>query len=350
MCVDPPPFGAPDLDVDVAAMVTALVSTGSNAVAARLSMQRRVLAVAGPRTGGRSGISVSRTYRGAGGYHATMLSCPRQHALLTIALSDCDVALGNGAGAIFDGCMRAGTACLAAGSDRLSIRCRQPCDLLHLAIPSELLRRSDGCPHPLHGFVLRDAVLGRIAWLLGEAPAAWLSCFADLLSALAVIRIRQIAAEPLRRSLTDWRLKRVQTFVEANIAGQLRLEDLARISGLSRMHFAAQFRAATGLSPHAYVLMRRVKHAKELIAGGDASLVLVALDCGFQSQAHFCTVFKRLTGVTPSEWRRQVRTGCSAAPAIVEPVSRTETAPVTTTRQLSFASETALPRPAAHLA
>lgn len=112
------------------------------------------------------------------------------------------------------------------------------------------------------------------------------------------------ASEPAQRgALQKWRMKRVMAFIEENIADSLSLADLARASGLSRMYFAACFRAATGIKPHDYVLRRRVELAKDKLEKTDESIVNVALNVGFQTQAHFTTVFKRMTGTTPGRWR-----------------------------------------------
>jgi AraC family transcriptional regulator len=81
------------------------------------------------------------------------------------------------------------------------------------------------------------------------------------------------------------------------------LADLASSAGLTRMHFAAQFRAATGLRPHEYLLRRRIERAQEMLVGTGMSLVDVALSVGFQTQAHFTSVFKRYAGQPPRAWR-----------------------------------------------
>jgi len=105
------------------------------------------------------------------------------------------------------------------------------------------------------------------------------------------------------RSLQKWRLKRVLDYVEQNLADKISLQDLATVAGLSRMHFAAQFRAAMGMRPHEYLLKRRIEQAEELLKQNEVSLVEVALMVGFQTQAHFTTVFKRFAGDTPYQWR-----------------------------------------------
>jgi AraC-like DNA-binding protein len=103
--------------------------------------------------------------------------------------------------------------------------------------------------------------------------------------------------------LPDWRLKRVQTLVEEHFDEALTLPDLAAAAGVSRMHFAAQFRAATGMRPHEYLLARRVQWAMAQMVEGGEPLALLALSAGFQSQSHFTTVFRRMTGTTPGVWR-----------------------------------------------
>jgi AraC family transcriptional regulator len=77
----------------------------------------------------------------------------------------------------------------------------------------------------------------------------------------------------------------------------------AAVVQLSVYHFARQFKAATGLPPHQYVIARRVERAKQLLqAGTDLSLADVALRAGFSDQSQFSHHFKRLVGVTPGRF------------------------------------------------
>jgi AraC family transcriptional regulator len=106
--------------------------------------------------------------------------------------------------------------------------------------------------------------------------------------------------------LPKWRLMRVLTYIDANIGESITLGNLADTTGLSRMYFARLFRAATGIRPHEYVLRKRIERAQQMLAETSDALVDVALSAGFQTQAHFTTVFKRIVGSTPCQWRREL--------------------------------------------
>jgi AraC-like DNA-binding protein len=86
------------------------------------------------------------------------------------------------------------------------------------------------------------------------------------------------------------------------------LENLAATAGLSRMYFSRQLQAATGLSPHEYVLRKRIERAQQRLAATADPLVDVGLSVGFQTQAHFTTVFKKIAGYMPHQWRREQST------------------------------------------
>ena len=105
------------------------------------------------------------------------------------------------------------------------------------------------------------------------------------------------------RTLQKWRLKRVVEYVENHLSEKIALSDLAAVAGLSRMHFASQFRTATGLRPHEFLLGRRIQRAEELLRNTTMPIVEIALTVGFQTQPHLTTVFKRFAGCTPGRWR-----------------------------------------------
>jgi AraC family transcriptional regulator len=103
--------------------------------------------------------------------------------------------------------------------------------------------------------------------------------------------------------LAKWRLKRAIDYIESHLREQVYLADLSAAAGLSRMYFASQFRAATGYTPHAYILRRRVEDAQKLLLERARSISDVALEMGFSSQAHFTGTFKKIVGMSPGHWR-----------------------------------------------
>jgi AraC family transcriptional regulator len=87
----------------------------------------------------------------------------------------------------------------------------------------------------------------------------------------------------------------------------LSLQALANESGYSRVHFVRMFRAATGYSPHSYLLTLKLERVQELLKNPSMSLIDIALDCGFSSHSHMSRLFRKMVGVTPSAYRRSVR-------------------------------------------
>ena len=119
---------------------------------------------------------------------------------------------------------------------------------------------------------------------------------------------RSILAPPSPRgrgktALPRWRARRVVEYVDAHLDEPISLSDLGAASGLSRNYFAAQFRVATGLRPHEFLLRRRIERAQKMLVETNAPLAEIALSIGFQTQSHFSTVFKRLVGWSPYRWR-----------------------------------------------
>ncbi|MDI4232753.1 AraC family transcriptional regulator [Bradyrhizobium sp. 31Argb] len=115
--------------------------------------------------------------------------------------------------------------------------------------------------------------------------------------------VRSVATTS-RGGLAPWQMKRAEDTLGANLEGDVSLADLANDCGLSASHFSRAFRQSTGLSPHRWLLQRRVDQAKSLLSERKMSLSEIALACGFADQSHFTRVFTRLVGIGPGAWRR----------------------------------------------
>ncbi len=107
-----------------------------------------------------------------------------------------------------------------------------------------------------------------------------------------------------RGTLAPWQINRVRAYVEERISSPIALDELARIAKLSTSYFSAAFKTTMGIPPHNYIVIRRVEFAKYRMLNSDAPLCEIALDCGLADQAHLSRIFRRVTGTTPSAWRR----------------------------------------------
>ena len=107
----------------------------------------------------------------------------------------------------------------------------------------------------------------------------------------------------VKGGLPNWRLKRALELLEADLP---KTPSLAELAGPLRLHptsFCRAFKQSTGLSPHRYLLARRINRAKEMMKDQNRTLTEIALDCGFSSSSQFSIVFKRITGVSPRIYR-----------------------------------------------
>ena len=99
-------------------------------------------------------------------------------------------------------------------------------------------------------------------------------------------------------------LPRVLDYMQCHIAENIGLSELAVIAGCSLQHFKRGFKNSTGTPPHRYLLELRIKRAQALLAAEKLALAKIALECGFSSQPHFTSSFRKYTGFSPARWRR----------------------------------------------
>jgi AraC-like DNA-binding protein len=107
--------------------------------------------------------------------------------------------------------------------------------------------------------------------------------------------------------LAPWQFRRVDAYIESQLSGDPSLADLAKECGLSPGYFARAFGKSTGMSPHRWLMKRRVERAKELLLVGKLELAEIAAVCGFFDQSHLTRVFARFEGCAPGKWRKQRR-------------------------------------------
>lgn len=203
----------------------------------------------------------------------------------------------------------------------VAARCifKGPYDELHLYLPNDLIAECASelpdRPGPsLQSEVIltRDPIIERLGHTLlnvEDIGSSFGQLYLESVSTAIVARLLSRSggsgcSKPRKATeLVRWRLRRAIDYIETHLEGPITLSDMARSTGLTRMHFAAQFRAATGLRPHEYLLRRRIESAQQLLLETRLPLVEVALSVGFQSQSHFTSVFGKFVGQSPRCWR-----------------------------------------------
>jgi AraC-like DNA-binding protein len=98
-------------------------------------------------------------------------------------------------------------------------------------------------------------------------------------------------------------LVRGRDLADQRYAEPVTVDDMARAAGLSRAHFSQEFRRAFGVTPHAYLLTRRLERAATLLRTTDRSVADICMTVGWQSVGSFTTSFSRMFGRTPTAYR-----------------------------------------------
>jgi len=198
----------------------------------------------------------------------------------------------------------------------------KPVDVVQLYLPQATLRRvadesetattTDLMERTAHPDPITSRLLLSAAGVL-EGNRALDTLFRHQLTNLLATRL--LAAhtsspttfQPTIGGLSPKVLLRVIERLRSDSDADVSLDALASDAGLSRFHFCRAFKESTGLSPHAWLRQYRLEQAMNMLRNTDVSIVAVAAELGYASQTAFAAAFRRLTGETPSEWRRRVR-------------------------------------------
>ena len=136
-----------------------------------------------------------------------------------------------------------------------------------------------------------------------------------LLRASALLRIKRksrTSVEINRRSeprggLMAWQLNRLVGHIEAHLAEKMTAKEISDLIDVSAGQMFRAFKVSAGISPFQYIARRRVELACTLMRTTQEPLAQIAVGCGLCDQSHFCRVFRRITCMSPSDWRRSSR-------------------------------------------
>lgn len=128
-------------------------------------------------------------------------------------------------------------------------------------------------------------------------------CMSILYSILAIIEKEYLA---VKQKHIPKRMKNAKKFIDDNFDSKISVTELSESAGISEVHFRNEFKQCYGLSPLSYIKHVRIDNAKLMLCSGYYDISDVAIRCGFDSISYFSYEFKRITGMTPTEYKKSI--------------------------------------------
>jgi AraC family transcriptional regulator len=135
------------------------------------------------------------------------------------------------------------------------------------------------------------------------------------LEALGVVLVHELmrinegrhgAEANIKGGLAAWQRRKTVAYIEQHLGEPISLAELAQMVGLSPCYFCRAFRRSFGVPPQRYQLSQRIERAKILLAKHAGSVTDVGLSVGYNDASAFYSAFRRVTGLTPSGYRRNI--------------------------------------------
>jgi AraC family transcriptional regulator len=125
-----------------------------------------------------------------------------------------------------------------------------------------------------------------------------------LVVAHELLRTNVRPRSPARGGLAVWQQRIVTNYIDEHLAQTVSLGELSKLVNLSSYYFCRAFKQSFGVPPHRYHTLRRIDHAKMLLASPERSVTETAFTLGFSETSSFSAAFKHVTGTTPTAYRR----------------------------------------------
>jgi len=132
----------------------------------------------------------------------------------------------------------------------------------------------------------------------------------SLATALAAHVVRKYSTRQLKLpqysgGLSRYSLRQALNYINDNLHQDIKIANVSALLGMSPYYFCRLFTQSIGISPHQYLIQRRLERAKLLLKKTDLSITEITAEIGFSSQSHFITLFKKQLGTTPLQYRKE---------------------------------------------
>ena len=179
-----------------------------------------------------------------------------------------------------------------------------------------LVGEKDGL-FPLVNFHCEGLACNEIAVIPLENPQSCITCFENLKKHLIEDQPHFEAFSWFYKLLQNISFKhtpktsfatRAMKYIEKNLSySDLTNASIADFLGISEVYLRKQFSSLFNTSPKQYIIDMRIQKAKQLLTDTPCSVTDIAEQCGFSSLYHFCRVFKKRTGITPTQYAQENR-------------------------------------------
>lgn len=164
----------------------------------------------------------------------------------------------------------------------------------------------EGNPALLRNAMLKDnearscyESMQRLRAEMASRQAFYLQKLDQITSEIVIDVIRQMQSVPEN----DRSMEHILKYINENCTRPVDFQMLAELYGYSYDWFRHFFKQQTGMSPHQYVISQRISHAKKLLLSGNHKISDLSQECGFSTSSQFIEAFKKVTKVTPTEYR-----------------------------------------------
>lgn len=157
-----------------------------------------------------------------------------------------------------------------------------------------------------HDLEEREKMKNEMHYIVGHRDAEPLDLIGHLyLFMSALINSSSMKKRLLGGNLKEFYVREALVYIEAHFHENIHIEDIAAFCNLNRSYLGKIFRAATNMTPQAFLIQFRMNKACELMKISDRPIKEISAMVGYPNQLNFSRTFKQFTGVSPREWRTQ---------------------------------------------